>query len=370
MNNKDYKVSIITVVYNGAKTIEQTIKSVLAQTYKNIEYIIIDGGSDDGTQQIVDKYSDFINYFVSEMDDGIFDAMNKGIRKATGDIIGIINSDDWYACDAVENVIRCFAQEDVEVVYGNSINVYSDGKQRKGIMEPLETIWYKMIIPHPTVFVKRNIYERLGAFCLQYRLGADYELLLRFYSQHVKFGYVDKTISYFRIGGRSTQGFASLLEEHKSIAMRYLDLCPDKEEVSGKLEETYNWFFFSVWIRKGRLLPEMLNRYFEIEPLKLGIFGTGIWGERCYEILKDSGIKIEFFIDNNSLKWNQTFHGIKIISPTELENGKINVLIAVEENWIEIKRQLEMLDNKNLNYVSLKELATLYYNCEGIKENV
>lgn len=369
MNNKDYKVSIITVVYNGAKTIEQTIKSVLAQTYKNIEYIIIDGGSNDGTQQIVDKFRDSIACFVSEADDGIFDAMNKGIRKATGDIIGIINSDDWYADNAVENVVRCLIQKDVEVVYGKSVNVYSDGMQKMGIMEPLETIWYKMIIPHPTVFIKRSVYERFGTFCQQYRLGADYELLLRFYSQHVKFGYVDEIISYFRIGGRSMQGLDSLLEEHKSIALKYLNLCPEKEVVSEKLEKTYKWLFFSAWIRKGKLLPEILNRYFEIMPLHMGVFGTGIWGDRCYGLLKNSKMEIEFFVDNNSSKWNQTFHGIKIISPAELKNGKFNVLIAVEENWIEIKQQLERLGNKNLNCVSLKELAMLYYKDEGIEEN-
>lgn len=369
MSNKDYKVSIITVVYNGAKTIEQTIKSVLGQTYANIEYIVIDGGSNDGTQQIVEKFKDSIACFVSEADHGIFDAMNKGIRQATGDIIGIINSDDWYSCDAIENAVRCLTQEDVEVVYGKSINVYPDGTERIGIMEPLETIWYKMIVPHPTVFVKKSIYEKFGDFCLKYQLGADYELLLRFYSQRVKFGYVDEVIAYFRIGGRSTQGLVSLLEEHKSIAMKYMDLCPNKEEVLDKLEKTYKWLFFSAWIRRGRLLPEVLNKYFEGEPLQLGIFGTGIWGERCFGLLKDSGIEIEFFTDNNSSKWDHRFHGVKIISPAELVRGRVNVLIAVEENGKEIRQQLEALGNKNLNCVSLKDLAMLYYRDEGIREN-
>lgn len=360
MSNKDYKVSIITVVYNGAKTIEQTIKSVLGQTYQNIEYIVIDGGSDDGTQQIVESFRASIACFVSEADNGIFDAMNKGIQQATGDVIGIINSDDWYSDDAVENAVQCMIQEDVEVIYGKSINVYPDGRERLGIMEPLETIWYKMIVPHPTVFVKRSIYERLGIFSLKYKLGADYELILRFYSQHVKFGYVDQTMAYFRIGGRSTQGLTKLLEEHKNIAMEYIDLCPYEEKLE-KLEKTYEWLFFSAWIRKGKLLSEMLKKYFSTNFLQLGIFGTGIWGERCFEIIKDSGIKIDFFVDNNSSKWNQKFHGIKVISPTKLGSGKVNILIAVEENWLEIKQQLEMLNNETLNYISLKELAALYY---------
>ena len=102
MLKSNYKVSIITVVYNGAKTIEHTIQSVLNQSYKNIEYIIIDGLSTDGTQKIIEKYIDSISYFVSEKDNGLYDAMNKGIQKATGSMIGIINSDDWYNPYAVE----------------------------------------------------------------------------------------------------------------------------------------------------------------------------------------------------------------------------------------------------------------------------
>lgn len=125
------KVSIITVVYNGAGTIEQTIKSVLGQTYKNIEYIIIDGASTDGTQQIVEKYVDKIAYYVSEKDEGLYYAMNKGIGKATGEIIGIINSDDWYDINAVKNIVGLFSKKDAEVVYGNTIVVAEDGTEKK-----------------------------------------------------------------------------------------------------------------------------------------------------------------------------------------------------------------------------------------------
>lgn len=110
------KVSIITVVYNGVKNIEQTIKSVLHQTYSNIEYIVIDGGSTDGSLDIIKKYSDSISYWVSEADKGIYDAMNKGISKATGDLIGIINSDDWYEPDAIMNMVTAY--EENTVLYG------------------------------------------------------------------------------------------------------------------------------------------------------------------------------------------------------------------------------------------------------------
>lgn len=365
MINGRYKVSIITVVYNGAKTIEQTIKSVLEQTYTNIEYIVIDGGSDDGTQQIVEKYRDSIACFISEADDGIYDAMNKGIQLAAGDIIGFINSDDWYARDAVENAVSCFMLEEAEIVYGKVVNVYPGGEERTAPKEPLEALWYEMAVPHPTVFIKKDVYERFGVFCPRYRLGADYDLLLRLYSQHVKFGYVDRIIAYFRMGGLSTQGFIDTVEEHKNIAMEYIDFCPYKEEIMEKLEDHYKWSHFSAIIRTGTVLPELLRSYFREKPLRLIVFGTGMWGEQCYEVLNDSGMEIEFWADNDPSKWGQEIHGIKVISPTELENRKANVLIAVRGNGKEIKQQLEMLSNKSLKCISLKELEILFY---GLKK--
>ena len=158
MDDVKYKVSVITVVYNSVDTIEQTIQSVLNQTYKNIEYIIIDGLSTDGTQKIIEQYLDCIAYFISEKDNGIYDAMNKGIRKASGDIIGIINSDDWYAEDAVENIVDCFKQNDVGLVYGNIIDVFQNGEQKERLKEPLENMWHQMSVPHPSTFIKRSRY--------------------------------------------------------------------------------------------------------------------------------------------------------------------------------------------------------------------
>lgn len=191
------KVSIITVVYNGAKTIEQTILSVLEQTYKNVEYIIIDGQSTDDTLKIIEKYSNFISVFISEKDNGIYDAMNKGIQKATGEIIGIINSDDWYDRTAIENVVHFFEKSKVDLVYGKICEIYPDGQIRIIPRVPLETIWYQMAVPHPSVFIKKKIYESFGLFDLNYELCADYDLLLRFYTKRVRFDFLDTVIAYF-----------------------------------------------------------------------------------------------------------------------------------------------------------------------------
>lgn len=194
-------VSIITVCLNSERTIEQTIQSVINQTYHNIEYIIIDGGSTDGTLEIINKYEDKISKLVSEKDEGIYDAMNKGLSFTTGEVIGIINSDDWYELDAVEAVVNAFLDDShAKIVYGN-INVY-DGNNfiRTRYPSPLKEIHTGMPIPHPSVFVIGKIYRKYG-FNTKYRVAADRELLLRLYSQNYRFIYINNNLANFRTGG-------------------------------------------------------------------------------------------------------------------------------------------------------------------------
>ena len=197
------KVSIITVVYNGVQFLERAIQSVLKQTYANIEYIIVDGGSTDGSQDIIKKYDSKIKKWVSEKDGGIFEAMNKGILMARGDLIGILNADDWYENDAVEKIVAaytsspegdifhgllCFREqnEDIQYISGHTSNYFSKG------------------IEHPTCFIKREIYQKCGAFDSKFRSAGDYELLLRFKKLGLDFVFVDKVIANFRSGGQST----------------------------------------------------------------------------------------------------------------------------------------------------------------------
>lgn len=153
----EMKVSVITVTYNTTETIEQTITSVLEQSYKNIEYIIVDGMSTDGTWEKICKYKDQIHKIIHEKDKGLYDAMNKGISLATGDIIGIINGDDWYETDSVENVVNAF-HKNIDVIYGNMRMIGCEGiAEQICDYVDIRDIWYSMI-PHPTVFVrKRNI---------------------------------------------------------------------------------------------------------------------------------------------------------------------------------------------------------------------
>lgn len=360
MNNSAYKVSIITVSYNSIKTIEQTIQSVLQQTYKNIEYIIIDGASTDGTQQIIKKYADKISYYVSEKDDGLYYAMNKGIQKATGDLVGIINSDDWYAETAVENAVKSFCQSNAEVIYGVTISVEENGTERMRKRYPIEMLWYRMPFVHPSVFVKKDVYSRLGGFSTDYRVSSDYDFFLRCYCANVRFVYCDKVVAYFRSGGISTVLSEVSRKESYKVSMAYIDKCPYKTDVLSKIKELYNWRFFNEELAKdSKMLYRLLCEYFQTDITNILIFGTGIWGKIFYKYLADSGVNITAFADNNVSKWNTKFCGHKIIDPNELQSMKTYVLIAVKDHGEEIKEQLRCIGNDCLKYVMITELMEL-----------
>lgn len=371
MQEDECKVSIITVVYNGVETIEQTILSVLAQTYKNIEYIIIDGLSTDGTLQVIKKYSSVISHFVSEKDNGLYDAMNKGIALSTGEIIGIINSDDWYAPDAVEKVVEYFRYHSVDLVYGRVFWVNQDNSQILAPAFPLETLWHRMAVPHPSVFIKKEIYDRFGVFSLDYQLSADYELMLRLYSHQVKFGFIDTVLAYFRFGGLSERLRRKSIEEVNAIFEKYSVICPDKEFNRMKLKDLCDleYFYLALNERKN-ILSDVLKLYFKKEKITLIIFGTGKVGKMCYELLKeeDKDIELLSFMDNNPKKWNQMLNGIPVANPEELNNLEAQVLIAVKFEDEEIKQQLETINNKKIEFVCLKDLKDTYISNRNIWE--
>jgi glycosyltransferase involved in cell wall biosynthesis len=205
-------ISIITVVYNGASTLEQTMLSVINQTYKNIEYIIIDGGSTDGTVDIIKKYEKHLAYWVSEPDKGIYDAMNKGIRKATGELIGIINSDDWYELDAVEKIVSYYSDSHT-IIYGLLRYYYSNGEYYISTVSS-GMIDYGYMLPHPTCFVPIKLYKNIGMFDIKYKSCADLDFIFKMKLNGVKFILVEKIIANFRTGGYSTNS-KSIIENIK-----------------------------------------------------------------------------------------------------------------------------------------------------------
>jgi len=198
-------VSVVTVVFNGERTLEQTIQSVLKQTYNNIEYIIVDGRSTDGTIEILKEYEDNIDYWVSEPDKGIGDAFNKGITASSGEIIGLINADDWYTEDAVETIVNSYI-ENSDCIYHAKLQYWDTNMHPSYIFSANdEKILTRGTINHPTVFVPKKIYEEVGLFDTNFKNAVDYEWLIRAKLQGVKFCYLDTVISNMRSEGTSDE---------------------------------------------------------------------------------------------------------------------------------------------------------------------
>lgn len=220
------KVSIITISYNSSETIEQTIQSVLSQSYTNIEYIIIDGGSTDGTIDIIQKYAEQITYWISEPDKGISDAFNKGLKIATGEIVGILNSDDFYHTNTVLLVADAFlSNKTIGFVFGNMDFVDSSGRYvftQIGDANYLNSINYTMpAIAHPTVFVKKSVYLECGFFATHLRTAMDYEFLLRISRRGKRGHYLDSTLATMRLNGESDENYMNGYKEVCNISIYY-----------------------------------------------------------------------------------------------------------------------------------------------------
>lgn len=220
-------ISIITITFNSAATLRDTIQSVLSQSYPNIEYILIDGASKDNTVEIIKEYAPLFKgrmRWVSEPDKGLYDAMNKGICMATGDIVGIINSDDYYhRTDVIDQVVEGFQEKGIQAIYGDvrfvhpdnldkTIRYYSSKKFSPKLFR------YGFMPAHPTFFTYRKYFDEFGYYKTDYRIAADYELLIRFlYTHHLKAKYLPLDFLKMRTGGASTASFKSNLLLNKEI---------------------------------------------------------------------------------------------------------------------------------------------------------
>ena len=221
------KISIITVTRNSAKTLEQTLQSLYSQSLfqeGGVEHIVIDGVSTDETLEILKKYSKNIAALVSEPDDGIYDAMNKGIAIAKSNIVGILNSDDIYQDTGVlENVASVMNSKDIDLIYADLVYFNSNNPEKitrkyRSELFSVGKLSYGLIPAHPTVFVRRSIYERLGLFDPKFRIAGDFDWLARiFKSNSVTSLYIPKVFLRMRLGGESTGGLKSLMTKNDEI---------------------------------------------------------------------------------------------------------------------------------------------------------
>ncbi|MDI3320263.1 glycosyltransferase family 2 protein [Pinibacter soli] len=212
-------VTIITVVYNGEDYIEQAITSVLQQSYPNIEYIVVDGLSADNTMPIVNRYKDRIQKIISEKDQGISDAFNKGIRHATGEIIGILNADDWYEKDTVEKVVNEIGKADI--AYGD-LRLWKNNAFDSIFCGNHNLLKREMSVNHPTVFIRKHCYEKFGVFNLSYKYAMDYELLLRFMLKGCTYKYIPSVLANMRWAGASDKYWYDAVKELRKIKDIYL----------------------------------------------------------------------------------------------------------------------------------------------------
>jgi glycosyltransferase involved in cell wall biosynthesis len=231
------KISIITVAFNAEATIRDTINSVLSQKGVDVEYVIVDGKSTDNTVAIIEEYKSQIDQFVSETDKGIYDGMNKGVQMATGDIVGILNSDDFYMDDQVlQKVAKLFEDSSIEGVYADL--VYVDAEDTDKITRTWKSGTYEKgafkkgwMPPHPTFFVRKEVYEKYGSYSLQLKSAADYEFMLRTIHKHdINLAYLPEVIVKMRAGGMSNASLKNRLRANQEdqMAWKMNDLKPSK----------------------------------------------------------------------------------------------------------------------------------------------
>ena len=248
------KVSVITVVYNGVDTLRDCIESVLGQTHPNLEYIVVDGGSTDGTVNLVKRYGDRVTRFISESDKGLYDAMNKGIGLATGEVIGFLNADDLYRHhDVVKHVVERLVQTGVDAVYSDMIYVDRTDLSKikrywsSGIYKHGAFLWGWMP-GHPSFFARKQVYNQYGGFRLDLKSSADYELMLRFIHKHrISLAYLPETTIVMREGGVSNVSLSNRIRANREdrLAWKLNGLRP---------------YFFTLLLKPLRKLIQLVHR--------------------------------------------------------------------------------------------------------------
>lgn len=218
------KISIITIVYNRQHCISNCIESVLSQSYDNVEYIVIDGGSTDGTQKVIEEYKDKIAHYVSEKDEGIFDALNKGISKATGDIIGILNSDDFfYNSETLGKIAQAFESSGADLVYAKGMFVDQENLQKVRRVYPSKPfrkhfLSFGWIPLHTTIFVRNEVFKLYGNYNPGYTIASDYEISVRWFkNDKIKKSFLDEWVVKMRLGGLSTSANLQLKKSREDL---------------------------------------------------------------------------------------------------------------------------------------------------------
>ena len=246
------KISIITVCFNSEKTIRDTIESVLSQSYPDVEYIIIDGLSKDNTMSIVSEYDDKISKIISEPDKGIYDGLNKGVSLATGDVIAFLHSDDVYANETViSNIVNCF-DNGAQGVYGDL--VYTDKADVNKVFRYWKSCDFSPSLlskgwmpPHPTLFLRREVYQKYGAFDISFKIAGDYDFMLRILKDNIAVKYLPQVIYKMRLGGESNRSIKNILDK-------------SKEDLRAMRNNKINNPFFALFYKNASKIMQLVRR--------------------------------------------------------------------------------------------------------------
>ncbi len=319
------KISVITVCYNSAKTIERTIKSVIAQDYEELEYIIIDGASTDGTQDIIERYKDKISIYVSEPDSGLYDAMNKGLERANGEVFAFLNSDDYYVENVLNRVKKYFENSNADMVSGN-MYLCENGINTKAVYDKSkkENMFCQVVYPHPALFAKRELYKKYGGFDTSYKIAADSEWVMRVCFSGADVLCVEDYFTYFCLDGLSSRKKYTALKEMYYIALEYAQ----KNEYTYMKKVVRE--FYSVALKnlekRERYRNALENRIEDIRKLfdynkGYYIWGIGKRGRECFQSFEKLGLHIVGFIDSyaNTKKLN----GYQVIKPAEIDTTNL-----------------------------------------------
>lgn len=355
------KITVITVCLNSACTIENAVKSVIAQQCQELEYIVIDGGSTDGTLDILKKYDSYIDKLVSEPDKGIFDAMNKGIKIATGDVIAFLNSDDWYEKDALRIVEDAFAANECDCVCCDNYVVRKQGDTvyYNATQEPIENMFFRMIYFHSAIFCKKQFFRKKDNFDIQYKIAADYDWFLRIVKQGVKVVAVHQPVFTFSYGGISSVNEIDCGREARQIALRHLSA--DKKEYEEKIDQRFCEVVICATdqnVLRTEILKILGEKQINI------LWGAGVRGQQCAEWFKCMGIETGLIVDSNKLQWGRQIQGIDVCSPDILKNKSCNLIITPDKHTEDIKDAINQMGNDNIRVFVLKLI------CKKIVENL
>lgn len=332
------KFSLITVVYNGADTIEKTIKSVIVQNYPGIEYLVIDGGSQDETVDIIRKYESDITRWISEPDDGLYFAMNKGLEMASGDYVYFLNSGDTLVRGVIDRIAQYLELYPVDVFYGNI--VHKKYGQRYPL--PLNAIHWQIPMSHQSVFIKRNDGER---FDTGYRLAADYKMIYERYIAGNSFLYLPIDIAFYEGDGLS-DNLVNSCRERASVACEMLTRGTRQDEMN-----LYKKFILDFYLEKNfevvmaglddnGILDDFAG-YCAANFNDTVVFGTGDMAQRCSKFIIKLGGHIKYFVDNDKNKWGKEFLGYEILSPESLLKEDNKCVLIMNERYCEnIRLQL------------------------------